>query len=173
MLEVKGSVKFGRHASGTCQEETSFPYTDVIGVFLVPFSSDAQLVISEIALAQRTLRCSVIQEFSIQVCCWLFNIQKKGQVNGKPSNASFQNLGEKARTFTLDVQHELLKLALCKAVANIVSVFLYFFSFLRCQRQAQLLTEAQIGKVNRKFNCNFRTSSKLNSQQSDKNYSLY
>lgn len=125
-------MKFGRHASGTCQEETSFPYTDVIGVFLVPFSSDAQLVISELALAQRTLRCSVTQEFSIQVCCWLFNIQKKCQVNGKPSNASFQNerMGEKAGTFTLDVQHELLKLALCKAVANTVSVILYFLSFL-------------------------------------------
>ena len=60
--------------------------------------------------------------------------KKKSQINGKPCNASFQKMGEKARTFTLEVQHELLIFVLCKAVANTVSVILYFFSFSRCQR---------------------------------------
>lgn len=43
------------------------------------------------------------------------------------ANAGFQNVSEKARA--LDVQHDLLISVLCRAVADNISVILYFFSF--------------------------------------------
>lgn len=44
-------------------------------------------------------------------------------------SAGFQNVCEKALTFTVDVHHDLLIFVLCRAVANGISVILYFFSF--------------------------------------------
>lgn len=42
-------------------------------------------------------------------------------------NAGFQNVSEKARA--LDIQHGWLIFVLCRAVADSISVILYFFSF--------------------------------------------
>jgi len=44
-------------------------------------------------------------------------------------NAGFQNVCEKAQTFTVAIHHDLLISVLCRAVANDTSVILYFFSF--------------------------------------------
>ena len=71
MLEVEGTTKFGKHASCTCQEAVSSLQADVLGIFLVP--SFFLRLRYELALAQRTLRCSVLWELSIYVSCLLYN----------------------------------------------------------------------------------------------------